>query len=209
MKLKMVVIDDHPMVRKGLISILNGVSEIEVAGEAETVDQALSTLKQCRPDMAIVDLRLGRHNGLEIIEKALEEQIPCKFIIFTSSGNEQDFLRAEQLGVYGYLLKEALPEEIINAIRIISHGRKYYDPGIIELKMRGKSSCSEELTPREQEVLVALGVGLNNRDIASRLYVTENTVKKHVSQVLAKLNLADRTQAALYAYSQGLVRKPI
>ena len=209
MKLKMVVIDDHPMVRKGIMSILNGVPDIEVAGEAETVDQALNILRQCRPDIAIVDLRLGRRNGLEIIEKALEQEINCKFIIFTSSGNEHDFLRAEQLGVCGYVLKEALPEEIINAIRIISRGRKYYDPGIIELKMKGKNACSEELTAREQEVLAALGDGMSNRDIASKLYVTENTVKKHVSQVLAKLNLADRTQAALYAYSQGLVRKSV
>ncbi len=206
MELKIVVVDDHPLVRQGLISALRCESSIEVIGEAENVRQSIEVLRRMQPDIVIIDLRLGNSSGLEIIEEARKKQLSCKFIIFTSSGSEKDFLCAEQLGVSGYILKEALPEEIIYAIRIIGQGRKYYDPRIVEIKMKGETVLNEELTPREREVLAALGKGLSNRDIASRIYVSENTVKKHVSQILAKLNLGDRTQAALYAYSRGLVR---
>jgi len=206
MKLKLTVIDDHPLVRKGLISVLSSEPSFEVVGEAETVRQSIEVLHRMKSDIVIVDLRLGDSSGLEVIDEARKKQINCKFVIFTSSGSERDFLDAERLGVNGYILKEALPEEIIHAIRVIGQGRKYYDPRILEIKMKGETILNEELTPREREVLAALGKGLSNRDIASQIYVSENTVKKHVSQILAKLNLGDRTQAALYAYSRGLVR---
>jgi len=205
MKLRLVVIDDHPLVRQGISSILRTESSMEVVGEAENFKDAVNVIKSTEPDLSLIDLRLGNDSGLSVIEQAKQLGIKGKFAILTSSGNEQDFLYAEQLGVSGYILKEALPEEIIHAIKVISRGRKYYDPGILELKMRGETLMSEGLTPREKEVLIALGNGLNNQDIAASLFVSENTVKKHVSQVLAKLNLADRTQAALYAYSKGLV----
>jgi len=205
MKLRLVVIDDHPLVRQGISSILRTESSMEVVGEAENFKDAVNVIKSTEPDLSLIDLRLGNDSGLSVIEQAKQLGIKSKFAILTSSGNEQDFLYAEQLGVSGYILKEALPEEIIHAIKVISRGRKYYDPGILELKMRGETLMSEGLTPREKEVLIALGNGLNNQDIAASLFVSENTVKKHVSQVLAKLNLADRTQAALYAYSKGLV----
>lgn len=207
MKLRLVIIDDHPLVRKGLISILGSEPSLDVVGEAETLEQALEVLTNSKPDLVLLDLRLGDISGLEVMRQAQKLHTNCKFVILTSSSNEEDFLQAEQLGVSGYLLKEALPEEIINAIKIISRGRKFYDPAILEIKMKLKEKnwWEENLTPREKEVLIALGKGLSNRDIASMIYVTENTVKKHVSQVLAKLNVADRTQAALYAYSKGLV----
>jgi len=205
MKLRLAVIDDHPLVRQGISSILRTESSMEVVGEAENFKDAVNVIKSTEPDLSLIDLRLGNDSGLSVIEQAKQLGIKGKFAILTSSGNEQDFLYAEQLGVSGYILKEALPEEIIHAIKVISRGRKYYDPGILELKMRGETLMSEGLTPREKEVLIALGNGLNNQDIAASLFVSENTVKKHVSQVLAKLNLADRTQAALYAYSKGLV----
>ncbi|WP_418790607.1 LuxR C-terminal-related transcriptional regulator [Phosphitispora sp. TUW77] len=206
MKLKLVVIDDHPLVRQGLILALSSEPSFEIVGEAGTVRQSFEVLQRTRPDIAIVDLRLGDSSGLAIIEEAKLKQSGCKFIILTSSGSERDFLYAEQLEVSGYILKEALPDEIIHAVRIIGQGRKYYDPRILEIKMKGETVLNEELTPREREVLAALGRGLSNRDIASQIYVSENTVKKHVSQILAKLNLGDRTQAALYAYSKGMVR---
>jgi two-component system nitrate/nitrite response regulator NarL len=117
----------------------------------------------------------------------------------------EDFLKAEEVGVDGYVLKEALPEELLYAIKIVSQGRKYYDPTLLELKMKETANDPiNELTPREQDVLMALGEGLPNREIAKRLFITEYTVKKHVSQILSKLELADRTQAALFASSRGL-----
>lgn len=205
MRLKLVVIDDHPLVRQGLISVLGCDPKLEIVGEAQTIQEAVKIIQELKPDMAIIDLRLGDRNGLKVIEESRELGIECKYVILTSSTNEQDFLKAQQLGVSGYLLKEALPEEIINAIKIIRRGRKYYDPAVLDMKIGEKAEFSEELTAREKEVLKALGKGLSNRDIAKQLFVTENTIKKHVSQVLSKLNLGDRTQAALYAYSKGIV----
>ena len=112
---------------------------------------------------------------------------------------KKDFRRARELGVDGYVLKEAFPEELIAAIRLVYRGRKYYDPSMVDLVMNKDEDDSliEQLTPRELEVLRALGEGLNNKDIAKKLFITEYTVKKHVSQILAKLDLTGRTQAAL------------
>ncbi|MFA5523532.1 MAG: response regulator transcription factor [Tissierellales bacterium] len=206
--MKIVLIDDHPLVRRGLISVLSLEKDLLIIGEASNIREGLEVINKQQPDLALVDLRLGNECGIDIIEKCNKDNIECKFVVLTSSANEHDFKRAEEAGTQGYVLKEALPEELLYALRLVSRGRKYYDPGMMDeiMKMTYRSEPFEELTPREQEVLIALGEGLCNRDIAKKLFVTENTVKKHVSQILAKLELADRTQAALYAYSKGLVR---
>ena len=131
--------------------------------------------------------------------------------MLTSSTEERDFKRAKEISVDGYVLKEALPEELINALQIVSKGRKYYDPGVLDLLMTSHErpfeidGHIEQLTPKEKEVLLELGMGHSNKQISQTLFITEYTVKKHVSQVLAKLGLADRTNAALYANAKGLV----
>lgn len=118
-------------------------------------------------------------------------------------------MSAKEIRVDGYVLKEALPEELIHALKIISKGRKYYDPGVLELIIKSNDPFEddghlEQLTPKEKEVLMELGKGRSNKEISQVLYITEYTVKKHVSQILAKLDLTDRTQAALYANVKGL-----
>jgi len=206
--LKIILIDDHPLVRKGLISVLSLEKDIEVAGEASNIKEALYLMNKQQPDLALVDLRLGNECGLEIIEESNNSTIACKFIVLTSSADECDFRKAEGAGAQGYVLKEALPEELLYAIRLVSKGRKYYDPIIMDqlMKVPSHNDMVEELTPRERDVLIALSKGLCNKDIAKNLFVTEYTVKKHVSQILAKLELTDRTQAALYAHTKGLIR---
>lgn len=206
--MKIILIDDHPLVRKGLVSVLSLEKDINVIGEAGDIKKALKLIQEGKPDLALVDIRLGKEYGLDIIEKSCKNNINCKFIVLTSSTDPQDFKRAEEVGAQGYVLKEALPEELLYAVRLVGRGRKYYDPGIMDQILKGKSSDYgiEELTSREQDVLVALGEGLSNKDIAKKLFITEYTVKKHVSQILAKLELTDRTQAALYAHSKGYIR---
>lgn len=206
--MRIVLIDDHPLVRRGLASVLSLEEDMEVIGEAGNTKDALQVINKQQPDVALVDLRLGNEYGLDIIEKSNKSSTNCKFIVLTSSANEYDFKKAEEVGAQGYVLKEALPEELLYAVRLVSRGRKYYDPGIMEQIMKGSSNDGtvEELTPREQDVLMALGQGLCNKDIAKKLFITEYTVKKHVSQILAKLELTDRTQAALYAHSKGTAR---
>jgi two-component system nitrate/nitrite response regulator NarL len=210
MKMKVVIVDDHPLVRRGLSSILSLDKSMEVLGEATNSREAIALFSKVKPDIALVDLRLANESGLDVIEEAILLGFICKFVVLTSSTEVEDFRRATKIGVDGYLLKEAFPEELIHALHIICMGRKYYDPGILDLVMKSTGSLDEErhlelLTPKEKEVLIELGKGHSNKKIAQTMYITEYTVKKHVSQVLAKLGLADRTQAALYANVKGLV----
>ncbi|WP_438315331.1 response regulator [Sporosarcina sp. FA9] len=208
--MKVVIVDDHPLVRKGLKSLLTLDGSMEVLGEATNSREALHLFSSVKPDLAIVDLRLGLESGLDLIEEALGQGIECKFVVFTSSSNEENFRRAKEIGVAGYILKEAFPDELLNALRMIGRGRKYYDPGVLDMIMKsstfyGNHDYKEQLTPREKEVLIEMGKGFSNKEISKSLFITEYTVKKHVSQVLAKLNLADRTRAALYANANGFV----
>lgn len=209
--MQIVIVDDHPLVRKGLTSILSIDGAIKVLGEAASRKEALTLFQKTKPDLAIVDLRLANESGLELITEAKQQGITCKFVVLTSSTEEHDFKQAKEIGVDGYILKEALPEELIHAIGVIGRGRKYYDPGVFDLVIKSRVSPFENdghiehLTPKEKEVLVELGMGHSNKQISQALYITEYTVKKHVSQVLAKLDLTDRTNAALYANAKGLV----
>ena len=184
---------------------------MEVLGEATNRREAIELLKTVNPDVAMVDLRLGEESGLELIKEARHVGITSKFVILTSLLNKEDFKKAKELDVAGYLLKESLPEELLHALKMIGRGRKYYDPAIFDLMTKEKNPSVvegnfEQLTPKEKEILIELGKGHSNKEISKTLYITEFTVKKHVSQVFAKLGLADRTQAALYANAKGLVK---
>ncbi len=204
--MKVLIVDDHPLVREGLAAILSTESSIATVEQAATCNKAVKKIQQLEPDIVLVDLRLGRECGLDLIPKARKNNSTCKFVVLTSSSDRNDFKRAEELDVDGYILKDAYPEEILLGIKLVSRGRKYYDPSILEIMLKKQDRGSiEELTPREQEVLRELGKGKTNKQIAQNLFITEYTVKKHVSQILAKLGLADRTQAALYANSHEVV----
>lgn len=209
--MNVVIVDDHPLVRRGLTSILSLEDSMEVLGEATNSREALILFNSTKPELALVDLRLGDESGLDLISNAKRQGVTCKFVVLTSSMEEEDFKRAKEIGVDGYVLKEALPEELIHALQIIGKGRKYYDTGILDLLMKTNESIEEDshieqLTPKEKEVLIKLGMGHSNKEISQTLYITEYTVKKHVSQVFAKLGLADRTHAALYANAKGLAK---
>ncbi|KHL93975.1 MULTISPECIES: response regulator [Paenibacillus] len=205
--MKIVIVDDHPLVRRGLAAVISMQSNLEFAGEATNGQEALLVIEEIQPDLVLIDLKLADESGLDIIKAARIRGIASKFILLTSSASREDFLKAEEVLVDGYVLKEALPEELLFAIQLVHKGRKYYDPGLMEDKMRmSGNSPTDELTPKEKEVLIELGQGACNREIASRLFISEFTVKKHVSQILAKLQVADRTQAALYANAVGLTK---
>lgn len=208
--MKIVLVDDQTLVRKGVISILSLQDTIEVSGEARNKQEALRLIQREEPDLVIVDVQLGQESGLEVITEAKRLGCRCKFAILTYSKDLTSFEHAIALEVDGYISLEAHPEELIYALNVIHRGRKYFDPDIIEMLMQSEkksevdTSYIEQLTSKEKEVLQKLGLGFSNRQIAERLFITENTVKKHVGQVLSKLNLGDRTQAALYANTAGL-----
>lgn len=201
--MKIVIVDDHPLVRKGLIAVLSREGDIEVVGESETVEEAMRIIADAKPDLAIIDVRLGSRSGFELAEQ-LRDGV-CRVLMLTSSQAEADVRRAEACGAYGYMLKEAMPEELLLAVRMLERGKKYFDQGLLEAMIRRDSDDPlDKLTPKEREVFVALGEGASNGAIAKRLTVSEYTIKKHVSSIFQKLQLHDRTQAALYAQSRGL-----
>lgn len=202
--MKFVCVDDFPLSRQGLIAILRSEYGFEFVGQAASVNEAIDVISKSYPDVVILDLRLKGESGLDVLVEMKKLNICCKYVVLTFSHKPEDFIRANDLGIDGYILKDAMPEEIVNAIRLVVRGRKYYDPAVIEWVLTKQNQHVEPLTTREQEVLLALGAGLSNKDIAEQLCITEYTVKKHVSQVLAKLGLSCRTQAALYTRSHGL-----
>lgn len=208
--MRLVLIDDHPLVLQGIEVIMQHQPDLVVVGTACNGEEGIRVIEDCQPDIVMVDLRLPGEYGLDIIKKARKIAPICRFIVLTSFSDRSDIKRALAEKVEGYILKEALPEEILNAVRLVGKNRTYIDPLIMQtLISQDMEDPMEQLTPREMEVLEYLAMGMPNRNIASILFVTEYTVKKHVSQILEKLDMADRTQAALYAYSKGMGQRCI
>lgn len=197
--MKILIVDDHPLVRKGILSTLSFQEDIQNVLEASNVDDALNLIEREIPDLAIVDLNLGSEDGLEIIRKCKDKGSNTKFMILTSSIKKDDYTRSEEAGVDGYILKEAFAEDILYAIHLVLRGKKFIDSEVIRYQSANSMEDShlKDLTSRESDVLVELGKGLSNYEIAKELYISENTVKKHVSNILSKLDLSHRTQAAL------------
>lgn len=210
--MKILLVNDQVIIRKGVISVLSLRDEIEVSGEANNKQGALHLIEREKPDLTIVDLHLGKECGLELITEARQKGCTCKFAILSYSKDRISFERATEMDVDGYISLNSHPEELIFALQMIQKGRKYYDPDIIDMlvqthkKPQLDTSRVELLTSKEKEVLQQLGMGFSNKQIAENLFITENTVKKHVSQVLSKLDFGDRTQVALYANQTGLVQ---
>lgn len=195
--MKVLIVDDHPLVRKGIATTLSFEDNIEEIKEASSIGEAMGIIKSYKPEIAIVDLRLGKEYGLNIVENTKREKLMTKFIILTSSLSKEDFLKAKELNVEGYILKEAFAEDMIYAFRVVSRGKKFFDPEMLKYSDGSEHGELQNLTQREKDVLEELGKGLSNVEIAERLFISEHTVKKHVSNILAKLELNHRTQAAL------------
>ena len=197
--MKILIVDDHPLVRKGIISTLSFNEGIKEILEASNIEEAMELIKTQDPILAIIDLNLGKKDGMEIVLKAKEMESKTKFVILTSSVKKEDYMRAKEINVDGYILKEAFAEDILYAINVVLRGKKFIDPEILQYE--GEKNLQDEflseLTARERDVLIELGEGLSNYEIAKKLFISENTVKKHVSNILSKLELDHRTQAAL------------
>ncbi|MER2049245.1 MAG: response regulator transcription factor [Solibacillus sp.] len=210
--MKILLVDDQAIIRRGLISILSSDDKSEIIGEASNTQEALELLQKETPDLAIIDFQIGDECGLTLINEARRFGCTSKFAILTFSKDYELFQRAMAMDVVGYISLNSHPEELIYAIQIIKKGRKYYDPDLIDklIQTQKESSIDDSrlalLTTKEKEVMQKLGMGYSNKQIAHSLYISENTVKKHVSQVLSKLELGDRTQVALFANETGLVQ---
>lgn len=202
--MKIIIVDDHPVVRHGLNQTLSLESDMEVIGVANSTGAGIDLIKKEKPDLAIVDLNMPGGGGMELIREIRNCRLDVKIVILTSHASQEEIKESLSLNVEGCVLKEILPEELVNAIRLVLKGRRYYDPNIMQIALTpNKKDKLDQLTNRELEVLKTLAGGLNNKAISKKLFISESTVKKHISNILDKLELQDRTQAALYSYSKG------
>ena len=208
--IRVLVVDDHEVVRGGLRAFLELQDGIEVAGEAADGEQAIEAVARVRPDVVLMDLVMPRIDGIEALRVLRERSPETRVIVLTSFLDDDKLLPALRSGAAGYLLKNAQPSEIARAVRAAYAGEAVLDPVVgarlIEaLGAGGGDEPLDRLTPREREVLALIGRGFSNKRIAQELQVSEKTVKTHVGHVLGKLGVADRTQAAIVALRAGLV----
>lgn len=211
--IRLLVVDDHPVVREGLRSFLGSRDGMEVVGEAGDVDGAVASAEELRPDVVLLDLVMPGGGGVAALPRLLALSPAPRVIVLTSFGADDQALAAVRAGANGWLGKDVPPSELESAIRTVHRGGSVLDPAVAGRVLAevanpaGHDDGLDQLTAREREVLALLGEGLTNRELAARLFVAEKTVKTHVSAVLSKLHLADRTQAALFAVRHGLVEE--
>lgn len=214
MAIRVVVVDDHHLFRKGVIGLLQSAEDIEVAAEADNGRDAVSLADRLQPDVLIMDLAMPVMNGMEATQRIRSLNLPTRILILTVNEEERSLFDAVKSGAQGYVIKTVDPEELLDSIRRVAAGEAVV-PGNLALKIlsemsRGSSGSAgdipaEPLTAREVEVLRTLGTGASNRDIAKRLFISENTVRNHVRNILDKLHVSNRVQAAAYAVREGLV----
>jgi two-component system, NarL family, response regulator LiaR len=206
--IRVLIVDDHAVVREGLRSFLELQEGMTVVGEAEDGEEAVAAAEGLRPDVVVMDLVMPKVDGVEAMRR-LRERVPAaRVIVLTSFLDDDRLLPAMRAGAAGYLLKNAQPQELARAIRTANEGEALIDPAVAARLVEALASDErddrlDELTPREREVLDLIGRGFSNKRIAQKLGAAEKTVKNHVSHVLAKLGVADRTQAALYVSRVG------
>jgi DNA-binding NarL/FixJ family response regulator len=214
-RIRIVVVDDHDVVRRGLLTVLGGEPDLEVMGAAEGGMQALDLIAQLdaraqRPDVVVMDLEMAPVDGIETTRQIRSRYDAVEVVALTSFGEEERVRAALEAGASGYVLKDADVDEVAAAVRAAHRGELQLDPAVARLLMstlRGisRDDVSSALTPRELEVLALVGTGRANKEIAVELSISERTARTHVSNILRKLGLASRTQAALWAVREGLV----
>jgi DNA-binding NarL/FixJ family response regulator len=216
--IRVLVVDDHEVVRRGLTGFLDGEPDLEIVGEAGGGAEALDLLARLdsggqRPDVVVMDLQMAPLDGIESTRRIRARYGDVEVVVLTSFADEQRVQAALEAGASGYLLKEANADEVAAAVRAAHRGDLQLDPAVARRLMRSLTAAAENpaaaLTPRELEVLRLVGAGKANKEIAAELVISERTARTHVSNILGKLGLSSRTQAALWAVREGLVDEQI
>jgi DNA-binding NarL/FixJ family response regulator len=213
MTVRVVLAEDQALVRAGLVTILGTDPEIDVVGEAADGDEALQLVAAHRPDVALLDVRMPRCDGIQATRRIAAEQPETKVLVLTTFGQDEVVFEALQAGAAGFLLKDTRPEDLLAAVHAVAAGESRLDPAVTaavvsHVRRHGVRSAShavDRLTAREREVLVLIARGLSNAEVAAELVVTTGTVKTHVASLLAKLGARDRVQAVIAAFESGLV----
>jgi NarL family two-component system response regulator LiaR len=209
--IRVLIADDHAIVRQGLKSLIDYEPGLEVVGEAANGLQAVEQARALQPDVILLDLVMPRMGGLEAISEIKRENPEARILVLTSFAEDEQVFPAIKAGALGYLLKDTSPGELLQAIEAVSQGETSLHPTVARMLVKEISQppplppTVEPLTPREMEVLGLVAQGLTNQEIADRLVISERTVRNHVSNILGKLHLANRVQAALYALREGMV----
>lgn len=208
--IRLIIADDHAMVREGLRMFLAEESDFEVVGEATNGAEAVALAQKLKPDVILMDLIMPETDGIEATRRMRELNPDCHVLILTSFSDDQKVRDAIQAGATGYLLKDILRSQLLDAIRSVAQGRPTLHPEAQRLLMRQVTQPAElhpfdHLTERERDVLTLIAQGNSNKEIAAKLHLTEGTVKGYVSAIFLKLDVADRTQAALFAVKHSLV----
>jgi DNA-binding NarL/FixJ family response regulator len=212
MGIRILIADDHHVVRRGLAFFLRTQKDIEIVGEAGNGKEAVELTRSLKPDLVLMDLVMPEMDGIEATKRIKSEMPEVKIMMLTSFSDQDHVIPALEAGASGYQLKDIQPDELISCIRKINNGENQLHPKatshlLEKLSNKGKEERNllAELTKREIDVLKEIAKGKSNKEIAASLFITEKTVKTHVSNLLSKLELADRTQAALFAVKNNLV----
>lgn len=211
MKIRVLFVDDHEMVRIGVSAYLSSQSDIEVVGEASDGKEGVEKALELRPDIILMDLVMKEMDGIQATKNIIEQWPEAKIIIVTSFLDDEKVYPALEAGATSYMLKTSKASEIADAVRSTFHGQSVLEPevtGKMVQRMRKlqKAELYEELTNREMEILLLMAEGKSNQEIADELFIALKTVKVHVSNILSKLQVQDRTQAVIYAFKHSLVK---
>jgi two-component system NarL family response regulator len=202
-KIRVLIVDDHSLVTEGLANIINYDPEMTVVAQAEDGQQAIDRYREHQPDVTLMDLRMPKMGGVEAITAICAEFKSARIIVLTTYDGDEDIYRGLRAGAQGYLLKDAKPNELLNVIRIIHSGQQYVSPTVARKLVERMNN--PVLSERELEVLRLMAQGLSNQDIGTALNIGESTVKSHVTRILNKLGVSDRTQAVIVGIKRGLV----
>ena len=201
--IRVVLVDDHSVVRTGLAQLLGGAGDIEVVGQAGDGREAIEVVRETRPDVVVMDLQMPGMDGVEATRQILGQGLGAEVVVLTSFSDSSRIVAALDAGAVGYLLKDADPEDVLDGVRAVSRGESPIDPKVARRLLSARSETSTsgdvQLTKREAEVLGLVRDGLANKQIARRLGISERTVKAHLTSVFQRIGVADRTQAALWA----------
>lgn len=217
--IKVLIVDDHTLFRKGLMNVLEQQDGIDVVGEAKDGQEGINLAKRLRPDVILMDVNMPGRNGLQATRMIREESPDTRIIMLTVSEEDEDLFSAVKSGARGYLLKNLEPDQLIKAIHLVMKGESVLPHNmatkiLMEFSRMAKKVDSpaendmKPLTPREKDILKLLSSGGSNKEIANELCLSEQTVKIHLKNILKKLHMNNRIQAAIYAYQQGLVTEP-
>ncbi len=201
--IRLLIVDDHPVVVAGLTSMLGMQPDLEVLGAASSGDEALEFIRNREVDILLLDLRMPGMGGVDTLRALVRDRSRARAIILTSFETDEDIYRAVQAGAQGYLLKDAPQSDMIDAIHTVFAGKRYFPRSIAE--RLAERMLRTDLTARELEVLQMLARGLTNKEIGRALRISGNTVRNHVNNIIAKLDVSDRTEAATTAIHRGMI----